>query len=73
MEISPEQCRAARAMLDWTQQTLATRVGVALKTVRDFETGRRTPLNIIRSSIKQALEEGGIEFLGQDGLRLKQK
>jgi hypothetical protein len=39
--------------------------------VRDFESGKRKPLQIVRSSIKQALEEAGIEFLGDDGLRLK--
>ncbi len=71
MEISPAQCRAARALLNWTQETLARKVGVALKTVRDFETGRRKPLQIVRSSIKQALEQAGIEFLDSDGLRLK--
>ncbi|MGO8777398.1 MAG: helix-turn-helix domain-containing protein [Rhodomicrobium sp.] len=71
MEISPAQCRAARALLNWTQETLAGKVGVALKTVRDFETGRRKPLTIVRSSIKQALEQAGIEFLDSDGLRLK--
>jgi len=43
MEISPAQCRAARALLDWKQETLATKAGVALKTVRDFENERRVP------------------------------
>ena len=71
MEISPAQCRAARALLNWTQETLAGKVGVALKTIRDFETGRRKPLAIVRAAIKQALEEAGIEFLNGDGLRVK--
>jgi hypothetical protein len=38
---------------------------------RDFESGKRRPRQIVRSPIKQALEEAGIEFLGDDGLRLK--
>ena len=71
MEISPAQCRGARGLLDWTQADLAKKVGVALRTIRDFESGKRKPLQIVRSSIKQALEEAGIEFLGEDGLRLK--
>jgi DNA-binding XRE family transcriptional regulator len=71
MEISPAQCRGARGLLDWTQADLAKKVGIALRTVRDFESGKRKPLQIVRSSIKQALEEAGIEFLGDDGLRLK--
>jgi DNA-binding XRE family transcriptional regulator len=71
MEISPAQCRGSRGLLDWTQADLAKKVGVALRTIRDFESGKRKPLQIVRSSIKQALEEAGIEFLGEDGLRLK--
>ncbi len=71
MEVSPAQCRGARGLLDWTQGDLAKKVGVALRTVRDFESGKRKPLAIVRSSIKQALEEAGIEFLDGDGLRLK--
>jgi DNA-binding XRE family transcriptional regulator len=73
MEISPGQCRAARALLNWTQETLANKVGVALKTVRDFENERRQSLSIVRASIKQAFEEAGIEFFDDDGLRLKRK
>ena len=73
MEISPGQCRAARALLNWTQETLANKVGVALKTIRDFENERRRPLNIVRTSIKQAFEQAGIEFFDDDGLRLKRK
>ena len=73
MEISPGQCRAARALLNWTQETLANKVGVALKTIRDFENERRTPLKIIHASIQQAFEESGVEFLDDDGLRLKRK
>jgi DNA-binding XRE family transcriptional regulator len=71
MEISPAQCRGARGLLDWTQADLAKKVGIALRTVRDFESGKRKPLTIVRSSIKQALEEAGIEFLDGEGLRLK--
>ena len=71
MEISPAQCRAARALLGWNQDKLAFRVGVAVKTIRSFETGRRKPLGITRAAIKQALEQAGIEFLSNDGLRLK--
>jgi DNA-binding XRE family transcriptional regulator len=70
MEISPGQCRAAPGLLDWTQAELAQKVRVALRTIQDFENNRRTPLAIVRSSIKQALERAGIEFVNGDGLRL---
>ncbi len=71
MEISPAQCRAARALLNWTQKELADKVGVALKTIQNFEVGRGTPHNLSRVSIRQALEKGGIEFLTNDGVRRK--
>jgi transcriptional regulator with XRE-family HTH domain len=66
MEISPAQCRAARALLNWTQDKLAVKTGVALKTIRGFESGRRNPLGVTRAAIKQALEQAGIEFLDGD-------
>lgn len=69
MEISPGQCRAARALLDWTQEELARKVGVALRTIRDFENGRRQPLKVVRASIQQAFEQSGIQFLENDGLQ----
>jgi DNA-binding XRE family transcriptional regulator len=71
MEISAKQCRAARALLDWTQEQLATKAGVALRTVQDFEGERRKPIKVVRASIKQAFEQSGVEFLGEDGLRLR--
>lgn len=71
MEISPAQCRAARALLNWTQDTLAVKTGVALKTVRAFETERTKPLGVTRAAIKQALEKAGVEFLNGDGVRLR--
>ncbi|WP_315855070.1 helix-turn-helix transcriptional regulator [Chenggangzhangella methanolivorans] len=43
--ISMEQCRAARALLDWTQEELANAANLSLSTVRDFEKGRRTPIS----------------------------
>jgi DNA-binding XRE family transcriptional regulator len=71
MEISPAQCRAARALLNWNQKTLADKTGVALKTVRAFETGRTKPLGVTRAAIKQALEKAGVEFLNGEGVRLR--
>jgi len=42
--MSPEQSRAARAWLDWSQDDLASAARVSLSTVRDFEKGRRVPI-----------------------------
>jgi transcriptional regulator with XRE-family HTH domain len=59
---SAAQCRAARALLDWTQTVLAQRAGVARKTVADFELGRRTLHRRTIIDITTALEAAGVEF-----------
>ncbi len=61
--ISPEQCRAARAWLGWAQPELAKRAKVGLSTVRDFETGTRTPIGNNRQAIQGAFETVGVVFL----------
>lgn len=65
--ITPEQSRAARAWLDWSQEDLATKSNVALSTVRDFEKSRRVPIanNIV--AIQAALEAAGVFPLAGDG------
>jgi transcriptional regulator with XRE-family HTH domain len=65
--MSPEQCRAARGWLGWTQQELARRAGVGLSTVRDFEKGERTPIPNNLAAMRRAIEGAGIEFVDEDG------
>ncbi len=66
--MTPEQCRAARAWLNWTQADLATRARVSLSTVRDFEKARHTPIPVTLSAMRQALEDGGVTLLFRKGL-----
>jgi ribosome-binding protein aMBF1 (putative translation factor) len=60
--MSPEQVRAARNWLAWTQAQLATKANVGLSTVKDYEGGRRMPIANNLEAIKKALESGGIKF-----------
>ena len=60
--IMPAQCRAARALLDWSQQDLAKAAHLGLSTIRDFEKGRRVPTHNNLRGIKLALEESGVEI-----------
>ena len=60
--LSPEQSRAARAWLDWSQDDLAKRANVSLSTVRDFEKGRRTPIANNLDAMRKALEAKGVAF-----------
>ncbi|WP_454658347.1 helix-turn-helix domain-containing protein [Bosea beijingensis] len=60
--ITQAQCRAGRALLDWSQQDLAKAAHLGLSTIRDFEKGRRVPTHNNLRGIKVALEEGGVIF-----------
>ncbi|MCP3393756.1 helix-turn-helix transcriptional regulator [Bradyrhizobium sp. CCGB12] len=61
--MSPEQCRAARAWLNWPQDALAKAASVGVSTVRDFEARRREPTRNNLAAMKVALESGGIGFV----------
>jgi ribosome-binding protein aMBF1 (putative translation factor) len=58
----PEQCRAARAWLEWTIADLASRAHVGISTVRSFESGERTPIQNNLDALRRTLEEEGIVF-----------
>ena len=58
--MSPEQCRAARGWLDWSQDDLAQRARVSSSTIRDLEAGRRVPIPNNMSAIGRAFEDAGI-------------
>jgi transcriptional regulator with XRE-family HTH domain len=62
-QITPEQSRAARGWLDWTQHQLAEAAKVSLSTVRDFEKRRRTPIANNLVAMQQALEKAGMQMV----------
>ena len=61
--MTPEQSRAARAWLDWSQDELAAKASVSLSTVRDFEKARRVPIANNLTAMRAALEGAGIAFV----------
>jgi transcriptional regulator with XRE-family HTH domain len=67
--LSPEQCRAARALLDWTQEELAERAGVSRSTVRGFENGQHELHRASTVVIRTALEQAGVVLIaaGEQG------
>lgn len=74
--ISAAQCRAARAMLNWSQDELATNAQVARATIADFERRERDPVRNNMFSIISAFDARGITFVEEGhegaGVRLKQ-
>lgn len=67
MTIQPEQVRAARALLNWSQHDLATAAGVARATIAEFEGGRRTPIANNLAALRNALEVAGVIFIEANG------
>ena len=65
--MSPAQCRAARALINFTQPRLAETAGVGLSTVVDFERERRRVSPEAVQKMKQALDAAGIDFIPKNG------
>ena len=61
-----EQCRAARALLDWTQSELSRQTALSAVSIRAFERGgamRGSNMNLLRLTFERA----GVEFIPQSG------
>lgn len=61
--ISVDQCRAARALLDWSAQKLADKAVVGVATVRRYEAGASIAATSM-VAIEDALLRAGITFIG---------
>ncbi|MEM6780685.1 MAG: helix-turn-helix transcriptional regulator, partial [Pseudomonadota bacterium] len=66
--LTPAQCRAARALLDWSQPDLAKRCGMHVQTISAFENETGTPTRRTLTKITDTLEHGGIDFLPNEGV-----
>ena len=68
------QCRAARALIGWSTQQLASSAAVGVNTVNRFEGGQDARMSSV-DKIRAALEAAGIIFIpanGEDvGVRLR--
>jgi len=70
--ISKIQIKAARAMLDWSQQKLADECGeVSLPTIKLIEVGKVNSTPSTLTLIKDVFENAGLEFLPQEGVRFR--
>jgi hypothetical protein len=65
--ITASQCRAARGLLDWTQQELADAARIGVATVRVFEGEAAETRPAILAALRRALELAGVEFIDENG------
>ena len=65
MRMSPEQCRAARAWLGWTQQMMASYARVGLSTIKEFEKSSRRTIPATLAAMQQTLEKAGVTFISE--------
>jgi transcriptional regulator with XRE-family HTH domain len=69
--ISPLQCRAGRAILNMTRHDLAELSSVSAGMIGTFETENGEPRLHNLEMLRLALESAGVEFLDNDGVRVR--
>ena len=75
--ITTQQIRSARTILGWTQKQLSDAAGLSQMSVKNIERGATPdPRAGTISALQQALEAGGVEFVGETsragrGVRLR--
>jgi transcriptional regulator with XRE-family HTH domain len=65
--VTSAQCRAARGLLNSTQQDLADQAGTGIFTVRQLEAGVNVPRRTTLEVVRRAFETFGVEFIEEDG------
>ncbi len=71
MSITTAQIRGARGILNWSQSDLASRTGISATSIGSIENGQSQPRENTLKTIQKAFEDGGIEFIGRDGVRIR--
>lgn len=65
--ITAAQCRAARALVRWSQDQLADASQVGVAAIRVFEAEQSSPRRVTLAAIRAALEAAGVEFIPENG------
>ena len=73
MGISSAQLRAGRALLRWSALDLAEASKVSVSTIRRAETieGKIPVTAANEAALRAALESAGVEFIDENGVRLR--
>ncbi|NMZ14659.1 helix-turn-helix transcriptional regulator [Pseudomonas proteolytica] len=62
------QCKAARALLGWSQPDLARESKAALRTIKNFESGKVEPQKLTLLALIGAFERHGLVMLKTGGV-----
>ena len=65
--MTPEQCRAARSLLGWSQDQLAQVSQVHKSAITLFELGERLPYHRTLDDLRAAFEAAGVIFVKENG------
>jgi len=69
-DVSVDQLKAARALLNWSQADLAQKSGYSLPTINNIERGQYEAHSATMDDIIQTFEQAGIQFLDGPGVRI---
>ncbi|HXW72094.1 MAG TPA: transcriptional regulator [Methylocella sp.] len=64
--ISSKQCRAARALLGWSPDELASKSHLPLSAIETLEEGAGSPHAAESEALRRIFELAGIKFLAKD-------
>ena len=65
--LTAAQCRAARALIEWSPEMLAEASGVDVQAIGNFESRFHLPDDDTRRRLRLALEEAGVVFIAENG------
>jgi hypothetical protein len=65
--ITGAQCRAARALVEWSRDKLAAGSKIDSLIIEEFERRINIPDDDIRLTLQAALEEAGAAFIAENG------
>jgi ribosome-binding protein aMBF1 (putative translation factor) len=76
VSITPAECKAARKLLGWSQDYVATKLLVGKQAIRKFESRERLPWTLGLDGLQRLFEAAGVEFNNNGdgpGVKLKAK
>jgi hypothetical protein len=65
--LTAAQCRAGRALIEWSQAQLSQSAAIDPQTIADFESRIRRPDETTRRRLRATLEAAGVVFISENG------